>query len=268
MDLRLINGTSIIDADRKLLRFLGSEYELYDGIPVPRDNALSLFDILLSIMMNSRLDTAGKVQSIWNGKSPVDKALSAISADAALEDEVIPWDDLRVLFDAFCGIRWAGAAVTTKILYKKRPKLIPICDYVISRYLGQHNDNPRPWGASPGQNLVRDIRDMKYFRELLLGSFDQIEALRRMPEMQSFPVSPMRVLEVLLWVENEDNGYCMICPQCRAEKVIPIKYGEPSPKLVQDAENGKAWIGGCCATEDSPKWHCPTCGAEFGTARS
>jgi len=75
MDLCLTNGTSIVDADRKLSRFMGAEYELYDGIRVPEDSTLSLFDILLSIMMNSRLDTADKVRSIWKGKAPVEKTL-------------------------------------------------------------------------------------------------------------------------------------------------------------------------------------------------
>ena len=64
MELHLPNGYVIPFADRKLVRFMESEYALYDGIDVPQDSPISLFDILLSIMMNSRLDTASKVQSI------------------------------------------------------------------------------------------------------------------------------------------------------------------------------------------------------------
>lgn len=79
MNLHLCNGAEIIDADEKLLRFMQSEYELYDGIPVAEDSTLSLFGILLSIMMNSRLDTATNIQSIWRAKGPVEQAFATIA---------------------------------------------------------------------------------------------------------------------------------------------------------------------------------------------
>jgi len=92
MNLHLPNNLEIVDADRKLTRFMKAEYELYDGVTVAEDSTLTLFDILLSIMMNSRLDTASKVQSIWKSKQAVEKALDRIPPDVSLEDELIPWD--------------------------------------------------------------------------------------------------------------------------------------------------------------------------------
>ncbi len=59
-----------------------SEYELYDGVPILQDSTLSLLDILLSILMNSRLDTADKVKSIWEGRKPVEDALNCIPVDS------------------------------------------------------------------------------------------------------------------------------------------------------------------------------------------
>jgi len=92
MNVHLRNGTEITDADTKLLRFLRSEYEFYDGVPVAHDSTLALSDILLSNMMNSHLDTATKVQSIWRGRGPVEQALAAIPTHIALEGESVPWD--------------------------------------------------------------------------------------------------------------------------------------------------------------------------------
>lgn len=28
------------------------------------------------------------------------------------------------------------------------------------------------------------------------------------------------------------------------------------------------WIGGCCVTDNDPKWHCLACGHEFGLANN
>lgn len=202
MDLHLINRTKIADASGKITRFMEREYELYDGIDTPHDSTLSLQDILISIMMNSRLDTADKVRSIWDRKASVETALAKIPNNIALEDDTIPWDDLRALFDAFCCIRWAKEAVTTKILYRKRPKLIPMIDSKVANYLNEHNEEPRPRGMTPGKMLVRD---MMYFRKLLLGSLTEINDIRNLLEVQKFPVSAVRVLEVLIW--NECVGY-------------------------------------------------------------
>ena len=239
-----------------------AEYELYDGIPLSHDSMLSLFDILLSIMMNSRLDTASKVQSIWRHRVPVEQALAAIPTRVSLEDENVPWDDLKTLFDAFCAIPWAGAAVSTKILYKKRPSLIPIYDSVIGTYInGCNGENPLPRGSSTGAHMIRGI---KCFRKLLVDSLADIQRLQGLPEMSCFPVSAMRVLEVLLWIENESMGYYQSCPNCHGEKAVPIGYGEPSPKMVSDAEKGELHLGGCFLSSDYPKWHCPKCENQWG----
>ena len=185
MNLQLPNGEKIIDADQKLVAAMRYEYELYDGIDVRQDSALTLFDILLSVMMNSRLDTAAKVHTIWDGKRPVEEALSTVPADISLQDENVPWEQLEQLFDAFCGIKYAGPAVTTKILHKKRPKLIPILDRVVQTCIGDFNSEPPlPRGSSQGQHLVRSV---KGFRHVMLGCIEDIEKLRRVPGMKPFP---------------------------------------------------------------------------------
>lgn len=204
MDIHFANGTAISDADTKLLRFMRSEYELYDAVSVQQDSTLTLFDILLSIMMNSRLDTASKVQSIWRSKGPVEQALAAVPAHVALEDGNVPWEAVTALFDRFCEIKYAGAAVATKILHKKRPRLIPIFDSVISACISRCADLVPPARASEGERLVCG---MKSFRNMLIGCVDSIRRLLLEPEVRTYSLSPVRALEVLLWIENEPNGY-------------------------------------------------------------
>jgi len=55
------------------------------------------------------------------------------------------------------------------------------------------------------------------------------------------------------------------CPLCVSNKVVPIMYGMPSVEMWEESKLGKFELGGCCISEDSPKWHCQACGHEFGS---
>ncbi len=55
-----------------------------------------------------------------------------------------------------------------------------------------------------------------------------------------------------------------ICPECDAGKnVIPIVYGKPGRELMERAERGEVKLGGCCVTDESPRYHCPDCDLDF-----
>ena len=53
------------------------------------------------------------------------------------------------------------------------------------------------------------------------------------------------------------------CPECGADKTIPIAYGLPSKELRREVEEGKVHLGGCLVTGDDPKWYCPICKHEW-----
>jgi len=195
----------LTDAEGRLSRFLTNEWELYDGVSVPSDPEISLLDILLSIMMNSRLDTADKVRSIWKGKAGVEWMLARIPPDLALTDETIPWDHLSELFAAFCAIKWAGPGVATKILHKKRSALIPILDSVVLANL--HPFLPPPFLQRRQPDPVYMVEKLKLFRELLFCHEDRICELRECCAGERYPISPIRALEILLWTQWEPRGY-------------------------------------------------------------
>ena len=46
------------------------------------------------------------------------------------------------------------------------------------------------------------------------------------------------------------------CPECGSIRIADILYGLPvwSQKLDEDLKVGKLVLGGCCITEDDPKW--------------
>lgn len=182
------------DAHDKLMQFLAHEWELYNGIPVAQDTCLYLYEILLSIMMNSRLDTAEKVRSIWTGRGPVEEVLARIPAEVSLEAPSVPWDELAALFDAFCQIKHAKWAVATKILHKKRPGLIPIYDSVLSEYFTPLLTQQPKRGTSIGWKLVEHL---KLFRTYLLECQPEIEGLCKAASASGWPITPVRAFESL-----------------------------------------------------------------------
>lgn len=60
---------------------------------------------------------------------------------------------------------------------------------------------------------------------------------------------------------KEKNG----CPKCNGNSIAKILWGLPamSEKLEQQLNEGKVVLGGCCVTDNDPKWHCNNCEYEW-----
>ena len=55
------------------------------------------------------------------------------------------------------------------------------------------------------------------------------------------------------------------CPTCgKTDEVVRIMYGLPTAEGWEEAKAGKYHLGGCCVSDDSPKWYCKRCDKEFG----
>ena len=59
------------------------------------------------------------------------------------------------------------------------------------------------------------------------------------------------------------------CPECGQDDVAEILWGLPafSEKLSRDIDQGKIVLGGCCVSEDSPRWKCNSCSHEWGNRK-
>jgi len=49
------------------------------------------------------------------------------------------------------------------------------------------------------------------------------------------------------------------CPSCGSDDVATIVFGYPSPELIEEMQQGKVALGGCCVSEDDPEWECTDC---------
>ncbi len=84
------------DVEEKLVRYFSDGgWELYDGVRTAQDSVLTVPDIVISVTLNSRLNTRKQVWQVWKGRLSVENALAQIPTSASLEDEVIPWKELR-----------------------------------------------------------------------------------------------------------------------------------------------------------------------------
>ena len=189
------------DAPNRLQRyFTQGSWDIYDGVEVANDANLTVCDIVLSAGLNSRINR-NKLWQIWQHKQQIENHLNNIPNDITLEAEHIPWDELADLFDSFCQIKFVKEATTTKILHKKRPNLIPVCDSVL--YTHFKSQLREVWNRGGGVFIVKF---MQLFREILLTHRPEIYSLCEFTKEEGWPVTPVRLLEVLIWIEDEPNG--------------------------------------------------------------
>ena len=45
-----------------------------------------------------------------------------------------------------------------------------------------------------------------------------------------------------------------VCPECRSDKVVPIRYGYPLEEAREAANRGEIALGGCLVDDENPNW--------------
>ncbi len=55
------------------------------------------------------------------------------------------------------------------------------------------------------------------------------------------------------------------CPECGSTRVANILFGMPafSKEIEEKIHEGKIVLGGCCISDDDPKWKCIDCSTEI-----
>lgn len=112
-------------AQRTELKLRG--YRIFDGYLVPQDNELTPADICLTIAINSYvvLPDVRRFMSRAEDARPLFETLPAnLDLEDASENHIKRVAELIDLFHA----PHVSLSKTTKVLYKKRPRLIPLID--------------------------------------------------------------------------------------------------------------------------------------------
>jgi Family of unknown function (DUF6308) len=194
----------------RMLAFCKGEFAYYDAIPSADPNRIDPLDVLATVAVNAFSNaTASKIYRVHQGlKENCEPVLPAIPQDADLIDLHLWQEPLRELLHAAVQARDVLIPVATKVLHRKRRFLIPMLDNVLLHYYFGTPEQKKLLAASQSKAKAADVgmEALGLFRTDLVAAKSQIEIIRTGLFEQGFPLSPVRILEVLLWTEVEPMG--------------------------------------------------------------
>ena len=208
-DLTLPSGR-VANAHERLFAFCRAEYAYYDAIPSTDANRIEPLDVLVTVAMNSFVNDAAKVRGVHQGiAANVDHLLPTLPENAELLDLDRWREPLRELLHSAIQTRGVLIPVATKVLHRKRRSLIPMLDNVVLGYYLSTEEHrallPRAQEKSTAADVAMTALD--HFRADLLHGGGAVDVLRTSLEEEGFLLSPVRILELLIWIEVEPSGY-------------------------------------------------------------
>jgi hypothetical protein len=190
--MELPSGLVVEDVQAEVAGLFSRWYDLYDAVLVPRDNVLRPEEIALCIMMNSRM-SGNTGLAVWEHREAIEDALRLIPHDADLAAAHVPWQGVQALLDPFQFIPRAKLGIATKVLHKKRPSLIPMLDTLL---VGHYHRRLTARADTLGGYAVNL---MMLFQQDLLAVLPEVVALCDLAAGQGKPVTPVRMLDHLVW---------------------------------------------------------------------
>ena len=210
MNAIVLPSGRITNPDQRLLTFCRAEYAYYDAIPSTDANHIEPLDVLVTVAMNSFVNDAAKVRRVHGGLAANCDALLPALPESADLVELDRWrEPLRDLLHAAIQAPSVLIPVATKVLHRKRRSLIPMLDNVVlGHYLSTDEHRmllPRTQDKGKGADVAMIALDL--FRADLVHADGAIDGLRTSLADDGFMLSPVRILEILVWLEVEPSGY-------------------------------------------------------------
>lgn len=207
----LSGDDEIMLATSRLLQCCHEEYDYYDGLPESDPNSIEPYDVLATVSMNSYITNATQMRKIHRGMvANCSAILPAIPSDSNLltcsPSIIVELGNL--LFEA---VQVSGVLipVATKILHRKRKNLIPMLDNVVLEYYltqnGLHDLLGRTQDKRHATSVAMKVLDL--FRQHLQSFQPQIEFIRGWLAQEDYTLTPVRILELLVWITVEPRGY-------------------------------------------------------------
>lgn len=208
--MNLPSGCSVAHPAERLLAFCRAEYAYYDAIPSADPNRIEPLDVLVTVAMNSFVNSAVKVHRVHQGLAAnCEPLLPMIPIDADLLD-LDEWEKpLRTLLHAAVQAPWVLIPVATKVLHRKRPSLIPMLDSVVIRHYLRAPEQKALLAGTENKARAANVamEALRLFRDDLKHAENDVRALRELLAREGFPLTPVRILELLVWTQMEPGGY-------------------------------------------------------------
>jgi hypothetical protein len=204
MNLELASGLEVADPLARLRMFFAEEYDYYDGLPSGDPNHVGPVDVLATVAMNSFINDAAKVRGVQRGMA---ERCDSLLAEIPEQADLLSFDlgVVRNLLHEAVQVRQVLVPVATKVLHRKRRSLVPMLDSVVVRYylpegpFAPFEDNRRAADAA--------VPVLAPFRKDLETGLEPLVDLGHAVREVGFVVTPLRVLELLVWTEVEPRGY-------------------------------------------------------------
>jgi hypothetical protein len=179
----------------------------FDGLDPNETNCWGVADLLAVTLLDVGVRPKGVRRILESNDNRFNDLLSSIDPTVDLwsddEDRVKrSLDVAEILYKDLKNLGGVGPVTASKLLARKRPRLIPISDSVIQRALGLNPSDPfwEPLRTALGQNGVLD-------------------AIRKMRPSGYEQLSELRVLDIAIWMLNSNS---------RAARIARIKVGAPA----------------------------------------
>jgi hypothetical protein len=184
-------------------------YAYYDAIPSSDPDVIDPLDVLVTVAMNSFVNTARKVHRVHQGMAGYCEPILATIPEHA---DLLDLDDwrgpLRELLHAAVQAPWVLVPGATKVLHRKRRSLIPMLDSVVLRYYLRAPEFKALLPGTENKAKAADVamEALRLFRYDLVERRTEIDALRERLALGGFQLTPVRILELLVWTQTEPAG--------------------------------------------------------------
>ena len=141
-------------------------------------------------------------------RSACEPLLPAIPEDADLLDLESWRDVVRELLHASVQVSGVLIPVATKVLHRKRRRLIPMLDNVLLHHYFASPEYESLLAASQSKANAADVamQALDLFRDDLIAAGGVVRNLQATLEEGGFPLSGVRILEILVWTQVEPIG--------------------------------------------------------------
>jgi hypothetical protein len=212
VSINLTSGLSfsLAEAESRLKQFCREEYAYYDAIVDLVPSRVEPIDVLATVSVNSGVKEAARIRSVHRGLADrCDMLLPKIPFDADLMIFDPQLRQFRELLHAAVQTRHVLVPVATKVLHRKRRNYIPMLDNVMINHYAAAMNQPRWFGKSQSKATAAAVavEATKAFREDLRHAMPHIAVIRTSLASAGFDLTPVRILEVLIWTQIEPNGY-------------------------------------------------------------
>ena len=235
IEIALQDGRTVKHCEALVLTFCERDfsYRNYDLAPVPEDNVLTLDQVRLANRIIARMPLR-VAESLSHDSERISQALSRVPPVVDLEDKAsdIPWSAIENLF-AVCLRPGARTASVTKVLHKKRPRLIPILDSVVAGYLSRVGGLRNPDQANEAWWAVQLVRVAK--RDID-NNGEGFRILQRNLAGKGYLFSIVRLYDILFWAwSGEYSPTWQDTPVSTASRPANRSGGKrPMPEFVKE----------------------------------